>query len=92
MESSELQYLPLTLLKQNPIDMQDTNWVLKYHVGKVSYKEVRKQDNRKIPEDSLLKIKDDAQPKILFWITMLDESYEKLLLSLSGIYRSIYEL
>lgn len=90
--AKKLEYFPLTLLKKYPDVFDDHSYELRNHVGKVEYKKVRKKDDLKLPEDSLLYSGHKTPPKVLFCITMFNESYFQLLQSFAGIFRAYYEL
>jgi cellulose synthase/poly-beta-1,6-N-acetylglucosamine synthase-like glycosyltransferase len=87
-----LEYFPLSLYKVRPMDFGDKTYELRNHVGKPKYKNVRKRDDLKLPESSLIGFGKQNRPKLLIWITMYNEPFIQLLQSLAGIFRAYYEL
>lgn len=87
-----LEYFPLTLYKNKPTDFADDTYDLRNHVGKVKNKVVKKHDDLKLPNESLLVSGKRNTPVLLYCITMYNEPFSQLVQSLAGIYRSYYEL
>lgn len=89
---TKLEYFPLTLYKLKPEDFKDNSYDLRNHVGKLKHRKVRKRDDLTLPNDCLLRYGHDNKPLVLYCVTMYNESYDQLLQTLAGVYRSYYEL
>lgn len=87
-----LEYFPLSLYKLHAEDFSDGTYELRNHVGKVKHRRVRKRDDLRLPEESILHQGKDSEPLVLFCITMYNEPFSQLLQSLAGVYRAYYEL
>jgi cellulose synthase/poly-beta-1,6-N-acetylglucosamine synthase-like glycosyltransferase len=89
MKFGTLEYHPLTLLRKDPTNFEDDQCELRKNV--LLGESLLEVENIPIKRDKMLMFQGD-KPKLLFCITMLNESYHKLLQSLAGIYRAYYEL
>jgi len=87
-----LEYFPLTLFKTNPTDLKDDTYELRNHVGRVKFKQVKKQDDIKLPSKCLLSTGIKNKPLLLYCITMYNEPFIQLVQTLAGVYRSYYEM
>lgn len=65
MQNQRLEYFPLSLFKVRPMDFGDKTYELRNHVGKAKYKNVRKRDDLKLPESSLIGFGKLNRPKLL---------------------------
>ena len=89
-----IQYFPLTLLSEDPENTKNADFLLKQHIGEPSKSDEKDYEDIDLPQESLLHKGSmiSNQPKLIICVTMYNESYRQLVETLSGIYRSYFEL
>ena len=89
-----LQYNPLVLCKDKPGNFKDDKYTLKKYIGNPSDSEYRKENEKELDKDSLIKQSQNRRnmPKLLVCITTYNEPPKQLVESLIGVYRAYYEL